>query len=85
MMLRRFRRGSQAAQAMRQPDTGRCKTCPVSAEPIEIRRLGATEVRAQLDPLAAVLADCVAGGASVSYMAPFSYEQARGVFEAWAV
>jgi len=56
-----------------------------AAEQIEIRLLGATEVRAQLDGLAAVLADCVAGGASVSYMAPFSHEQARAVFEAWAV
>ena len=51
---------------------------------IEIRRLGVTEVRAQLDGLAAVLADCVAGGASVSYLAPFSLEQARDVFEAVA-
>ena len=54
-------------------------------EQIEIRRLGATEVNAQLDGLAAVLADCVAGGASVSYLAPFSHEQARGAFEAVAV
>ncbi len=52
---------------------------------IEIRRLDVTEVHAQLDALAAVLFDCVAGGASVSYMAPFSHEQAREVFEAWAV
>jgi GNAT superfamily N-acetyltransferase len=51
---------------------------------IEIRRLGGTELRAQLDALAAVLADCVAGGASVSYMAPFTHEQARAVFEAVA-
>jgi len=59
---------------------------PVSAtEPIEIRRLGVTEVHAQLDGLAAVLVDCVAGGASVSYLAPFSHEQARGAFEAFAV
>ena len=36
-----------------------------------------TEVREQLDALAAVLHDCVAGGASVSYMAPFSHEDAR--------
>jgi GNAT superfamily N-acetyltransferase len=49
--------------------------------PIEIRRLGAPEARAQLDELASVLADCVAGGASVSYMAPFSHAQARGAFE----
>jgi ribosomal protein S18 acetylase RimI-like enzyme len=52
---------------------------------IEIRRLDAAEVRARLDGLAAVLADCVAGGASVSYMAPFPHEQARGVFEDWAL
>ena len=51
---------------------------------VEVRRLDATEVRAQLDGLAGVLADCVAGGASVSYMAPFSHEQAREAFAAWA-
>jgi GNAT superfamily N-acetyltransferase len=56
-----------------------------TTEQIEIRRLVATEVHEQLDALAAVLADCVAGGASVSYMAPFSHEQARGAFAAWAV
>ena len=56
----------------------------VSAQ-IEIRRLGVVEARAQLDGLAAVLVDCVAGGASVSYLAPFSHEQARGAFEAVAV
>ncbi len=52
-----------------------------AAEQIEIRRLGADEARAHLDGLAAVLVDCVAGGASVSYMAPFTHEQARAVFE----
>jgi GNAT superfamily N-acetyltransferase len=58
---------------------------PSSAiEQIEIRRLGAAEVRAHLDGLAAVLADCVEGGASVSYMAPFSQEQARAAFEGFA-
>ena len=51
---------------------------------IEIRRLGVTESHAELDGLARVLADCVAGGASVSYMAPFSHEQARAAFEAVA-
>ena len=56
-----------------------------AAEQIEIRSLGVTEVHAQLDGLAAVLVDCVAGGASVSYLAPFSHEQARGAFEAVAV
>jgi GNAT superfamily N-acetyltransferase len=52
-----------------------------AADQIEIRRLGGTELHAQLDNLARVLADCVAGGASVSYMAPFSHEQAREAFE----
>jgi GNAT superfamily N-acetyltransferase len=51
---------------------------------IEIRRLGVNESHAELDGLARVLADCVAGGASVSYMAPFSHEQARAAFEAVA-
>jgi GNAT superfamily N-acetyltransferase len=51
---------------------------------IEIRRLGVGEVRANLDGLAAVLADCVEGGASVGYMAPFSQEEARQVYEAYA-
>ena len=55
-----------------------------AAARIEIRRLGVPEVRAQLDGLASVLADCVAGGASVSYLAPFSHEQARAAFEAVA-
>jgi GNAT superfamily N-acetyltransferase len=51
----------------------------------EIRRLGAAEIREHLDGLAGVLQDCVEGGASVSYMAPFSLEDSRGVFEAVAV
>jgi GNAT superfamily N-acetyltransferase len=55
-----------------------------ATEQIEIRRLGATEVRAHGDALAAVLVDCVEGGASVSYLAPFSHEQARAAFEAVA-
>jgi ribosomal protein S18 acetylase RimI-like enzyme len=41
-------------------------------------------VHAQLDGLADVLADCVAGGASVSYMAPFSHDDARDAFEGFA-
>jgi len=53
-------------------------------DPIEIRRLGAPELPAHLDGLAAVLADCVAGGASVSYMAPFTHDQAREAFQAVA-
>ena len=55
-----------------------------SADQIEVRRLDGTELHAQLDGLAGVLADCVAGGASVSYLAPFSHEQARAAFEGFA-
>ncbi len=55
-----------------------------AAETIEIRRLALTEVHARLDDLAAVLADCVAGGASVSYMAPFTPADARTAFEGMA-
>ena len=51
------------------------------AEQIEIRRVPPDELREHLDALGSVLHDCVAGGASVGYMAPFSPEQARGVFE----
>jgi GNAT superfamily N-acetyltransferase len=51
---------------------------------VEIRRLAGGELHAQLDALAAVLADCVAGGASVSYLEPFSHEDARAAFEDWA-
>jgi GNAT superfamily N-acetyltransferase len=54
------------------------------AAPVEIRRLAAADLREHLDGLAAVLADCVAGGASVSYMAPFSQEQARAAFAGFA-
>jgi GNAT superfamily N-acetyltransferase len=56
-----------------------------STEQIQVRRLSVTEARTHLDDLAAVLADCVAGGASVGYLAPFSHEQARSAFEAFAV
>jgi GNAT superfamily N-acetyltransferase len=55
-----------------------------AADRIEIRLLGGAELQTQLDGLAGVLADCVAGGASVSFMAPFSHEQARAAFETWA-
>jgi GNAT superfamily N-acetyltransferase len=48
---------------------------------VEIRRLDAATGRAVIDGLAAVLADCVAGGASVSYMAPFPHDAARHAFE----
>jgi len=51
---------------------------------VEIRRLARADLLEELDGLAAVLADCVEGGASVSYMAPFSHEQARAAFEGFA-
>lgn len=54
------------------------------SDEIEVRRLGATDVHAHVDGLAGVLADCVAGGASVSYMAPFSHDDARDAFEDFA-
>jgi len=50
---------------------------------VAIRRLEAAEARAHLEGLAAVLADCVAGGASVSYLEPFSHADALAAFEAW--
>jgi GNAT superfamily N-acetyltransferase len=53
-------------------------------EQIEIRRLDASAITEHLEGLAAVLVDCIAGGASVSYMAPFSQVQGRDVFEAVA-
>lgn len=65
--------------------SARSRLLPTSVtELIETRRLNGADVRAELDGLAAVLADCVAGGASVSYMAPFSQDQARAAFEAVA-
>jgi ribosomal protein S18 acetylase RimI-like enzyme len=50
------------------------------SDAIEVRRLDPREARERLDELAAVLEDCVAGGASVSYMAPFSLDDARAAF-----
>jgi ribosomal protein S18 acetylase RimI-like enzyme len=48
---------------------------------VQVRRLDSAELRAQLDGLAGILFDCVAGGASVSYMAPFSHDDAREAFD----
>jgi GNAT superfamily N-acetyltransferase len=47
---------------------------------IEIRHLDGTNAAAHLDGLAAVLADCVEGGASVGYLAPFPHDAARSSF-----
>jgi GNAT superfamily N-acetyltransferase len=46
----------------------------------EIVSLAAPVADAALDQLAGVLVDCVEGGASVSFMSPFSHEQALGFF-----
>ena len=51
---------------------------------IEVHRLTGAELHEQLDALATVFADCVAGGASVGYMAPFSHEDALACFTGWA-
>ncbi len=51
---------------------------------VEIRRLEGAALDAQLDGLAEVLADCVAGGASVSYLEPFDRVDARRAFEGFA-
>jgi GNAT superfamily N-acetyltransferase len=59
--------------------------CAVSeSQSIEIRRLAGAGLHEQLDALAAVLADCVAGGASVGYLHPFSHADARAAYETWA-
>jgi GNAT superfamily N-acetyltransferase len=47
---------------------------------VEVRNLEADEARGLLDALAEVLVDCVAGGASVSYMAGLTHEEARAAF-----
>jgi GNAT superfamily N-acetyltransferase len=51
---------------------------------VEIRRLTPKDVHAHVDGLADVLLDCVEGGASVSYMAPFGRDDARAAFGAFA-
>jgi len=48
---------------------------------IEIRQLSATEGRRHLADLATVLLDCVEGGASVSFMAPFPRAAAEAFFD----
>jgi GNAT superfamily N-acetyltransferase len=55
----------------------------MSAAPVTVRALDAAEARARAPELSGVLLDCVAGGASVSFMAPLTRERAdafwRGV------
>lgn len=51
---------------------------------VEVRRLTADDVHEHVDGLAGVLHDCVSGGASVSYMAPFTPDAARAAFTGFA-
>lgn len=57
-------------------------------DPVRIRRLAADETRAAAPALGAILKDCVDGGASVSFMADLTLEEAvafwTGVAEAQA-
>ena len=48
---------------------------------VGVRVLGADEVRTHAAALAAVLIDCVEGGASVGFMAKLSPEEARAYFD----
>jgi GNAT superfamily N-acetyltransferase len=47
---------------------------------LEIISLGAPVANSALDQLADVLVDCVEGGASVSFMSPFSHDEASAFF-----
>jgi GNAT superfamily N-acetyltransferase len=47
---------------------------------VAVERLDADSAPEHRDALAAVLVDCVEGGASVSFMAPFSLDDARAYF-----
>lgn len=51
-----------------------------ASPPIMVRRL-ATVTDTQLEQLTEVLLDCVAGGASVSFMSPLSREHARAFWQ----
>ena len=47
---------------------------------VEIISLEAPVAEAALDQLAAVLVDCVKGGASVNFLSPYSHDQAMAFF-----
>ena len=51
---------------------------------MEVRRLRGDELPEHVDGLARILHDVVAGGASVSYLAPFSLDDARAAYEGFA-
>ncbi len=79
---RAIRDAGFACRAAGGPVRRGCETRVVTAaNGIRVSRLEGAEARAELAGLAAVLHDCVGGGASVSYMAPFSPEDARTAFE----
>jgi ribosomal protein S18 acetylase RimI-like enzyme len=63
------------------PDAPARVSCAGVADQIDIRRLAGDDLRDRLDELAEILADCVGAGASVGFMAPFSQDEARTVFE----
>lgn len=48
---------------------------------VDVRQITAAEGRRHIGALAEVLLDCVAGGASVSFMASFSRNEANSFFE----
>jgi len=48
---------------------------------VTVRRLSAGEMREAIGALAAVLVDCVDGGASVSFVQPFGHADALAFFE----
>jgi GNAT superfamily N-acetyltransferase len=50
------------------------------AAAVSVRRLSATELGDAVDDLAEVLHDCVVGGASVGFVAPFTLDDARAFF-----
>jgi GNAT superfamily N-acetyltransferase len=54
---------------------------PVVTSNVEVRRLSADEARAHAGDLAAVLLDCVRGGASVGFMDGFAEDDARAFYE----
>ncbi len=52
----------------------------IRAVQIEIQRLNAADARERLSDLAGVQVDCVEGGASVSFMPPFTQSDAEAFF-----
>jgi GNAT superfamily N-acetyltransferase len=67
----------QVTTQMTEPTAG-------AASGLVVRRLDAAEARAQVGALGRVLVDCVAGGASVSFMWPFTQRDGEAVFTAVA-